>query len=308
MEILGDATAGDPMKEGLVWTHLRISEIIAGFKKRAITIGRSIVKQLFAVFGYVKRQMRKCKSLKEVAHRNGQFEHIAALKADFIAQGLPVLSIDTKKKELLGNFYRAGKCYTQAPVEVNDHDFASFAQGVVIPQGIYDVQQDKCYLTIGTSKDTAAFVCDNLAYYWQNALKEKYSNAQKMLILCDGGGSNSCLHHVVKEALQGLANQIDTEIVLAHYPAYCSKWNPIEHRAFCHITKSWQGAVFDSYETVTTLAQKARTNTGFSVQVRINKQVYQTGKKASQEFLAQNPVVFDEFLPKWNYTFRPQRL
>lgn len=296
------------MKAGVVWTHLRISEIMAAFKKRAVTIGRSIVKQLFSAFGYVKRQMCKCKSLKEVAHRNEQFEHIAALKTDFIAQGLPVLSIDTKKKELLGNFYRQGKCYTQAPICVNDHDFPSFAEGLVIPQGIYDVQENKCYLTIGTSKDTAEFVCDNLAYYWQNGLKDKYPTAQKMLLLCDGGGSNSCLHHVVKEALQKLADSIGIQIVLAHYPAYCSKWNPIEHRAFCHITKAWQGAVFDSYETLTTLAQKAQTSTGFSVQVRINKQVYQTGKKASQEFLAQNPVVFDDFLPKWNYTFIPKLL
>jgi hypothetical protein len=151
-DILGYHTAGDPMKAGLVWTHLRISEIIAAFKKRAVTIGRSIVKQLFIVFDYVKRQMCKCKSLKEVAHRNEQFEHIAALKTDFIAQGLPVLSIDTKKKELLGNFYRQGKCYTQAPICVNDHDFPSFAEGLVIPQGIHDVQENKCYLTIVQAK------------------------------------------------------------------------------------------------------------------------------------------------------------
>jgi hypothetical protein len=129
-----------------------------------------------------------------------------------------------------------------------------------------------------------------------------------MLILCDGGGSNSCLHHVVKEQLQRLCEKIKIEIVVAHYPAYCSKWNPIEHKAFCHITRSWQGVVFDNYQIVKELALKTKTKTGLNVEVHINEKEYKTGRKASDEFLECMPVVFDKIIPKWNYSFKPKLL
>ena len=132
--------------------------------------------------------MRKSKTLKIVEDRNEQFEHIAVLKSEFISQNLPILSIDTKKKEVLGNFFREGKLQTKEAIEVNDHDFYSFSEGTIIPHGIFDLQKNKCFLTLGTSKDTAEFVVDNLEYYWNNSIKKMYNNPQKALVLCDGGG------------------------------------------------------------------------------------------------------------------------
>jgi hypothetical protein len=302
--VVNGYTAGDPMKSGVLWTNLTCREISELLQLHAVRAGVYIVKQLLKMCGYVKRKMIKCKTLKEVKNRNEQFEHIAQLKEGFNKEGLPVLSIDSKKKEMIGNFYRDGKLYTREVQKVNDHDFNTFSTGVVIPHGIYDVNKNKCYLTIGKTKDTAEFVCDNIEYHWNHSIKQWYPLAKRMLILCDGGGSNSCLHYIVKEQMQKLAERLEIDIVMAHYPAYCSKWNPIEHKAFCHITKAWQGVVFDSYETVQELAEKATTKSGFSVHVFMNEKVYKTGEKASEEFMKNMSVEFDDFLPKWNYTFK----
>lgn len=296
------------MNSCILWTNLTCLQISNLLKEQSINVSVLVVRQLFKKCGYVKRKMFKNRTLKIVANRNEQFEHIANLKMEFSKASLPRFSIDTKKKEMLGNFYRDGKLYTTKSQVVNDHDFPSNAEGVIIPHGLYDEQYNKCYLTIGKSKDTAEFMADNIEHHWTNSLKEKYPNAKKMLILCDGGGSNSCLHHVVKEQFQKLSEKIQMEIVVAHYPAYCSKWNPIEHRAFCHITRSWQGVVFDSYEIVKELAEKTKTKTGLSVEVNFNNKEYKTGNKASTDFLESMPVKFDEVLPKWNYSFKPKLL
>jgi len=296
------------MNANVLWTNLTCKQISELLKQRAIDAGVYVVRQLLKMCGFVKRKMVKKNTLKEVKDRNEQFEYISQLKEKFTSENLPILSIDTKKKEMLGNFYRDGKLYTVEPINVNDHDFNTFADGVIIPHGIYDVNNNKCYLTIGKSKDTAEFVCDNIEYYWNNSMKQLYPSARKILILCDGGGSNSCRHYVVKEQLQKLSKRLQLKIVVAHYPAYCSKWNPIEHKAFCHISRTWQGVVFDNYDIVKELAEKTTTKTGFSVDVHINEKIYCTGKKATDLFLESMPVEFDEFLPKWNYSFKPKLL
>jgi hypothetical protein len=250
---------------------------------------------------FVKRKMRKCKTLKEVENRNEQFEYIAKIKNRFINKKLPVLSIDTKKKEMIGNFFREGKAFCKKALGVLDHDFKSFSDGIAVPHGIYDLVKNICYLSIGTNKDTAEFVKDNIEYHWHNSIKYDYPDAKKMLILCDGGGSNSSSHFVVKEQLKQLAENLQVEIVVAHYPPYCSKWNPIEHRAFSFISKKWQGELFDNYEKIKNLAEETTTKTGFSVKAYMNKKAYQTGEKASKEFMKTMPVIFNKFLPKWNY-------
>ena len=302
MVILQDHTAGSPMNEKVRWTNLswfRISELLKG---QGLNAGRYVVKNLMKQLGYVRRKMIKCKTMVEVKFRNEQFEYIRKQVGEFVSCGLPVLSIDTKKKEMLGNFYREGHLLTQEPIEVNDHDFQSFSDGSVVPHGIYDLHQNKCYLSLGQSKDTAEFMCDNLRYFWENRIKYYYPAASKMLLLCDGGGSNGCRQHVVKQALYHLSKELEIEIVVAHYPAYCSKWNPIEHKAFCHITRAWQGEVFSSYQKVAQMAEKATTKAGFSVEVWQNHKQYATGIKASEEFMKEYPVKFNEFLPLWNYS------
>lgn len=296
------------MNSNVLWTNLTCRQICDLLKTQSICVCVNVVKQLFKKTGFVKRKMFKNRTLKVVENRNQQFEHIAKLKEEFSSQRLPVLSIDTKKKEMLGTFYRDGKLYTSEPQEVNDHDFKSFAEGEIVPHGIYDLANNKCYLTIGKNKDTAEFMCDNIELQWNKSLKNLYPDTKKILILCDGGGSNSCLHHVVKEQFKKLSDRIQMEIVVAHYPAYCSKWNPIEHKAFCHLTRSWQGVVFKNYEIVKELSENTKTKTGFSVEVSFNDKVYKTGNKASAEFLESKPYENDEILPKWNYSFKPKPL
>jgi hypothetical protein len=248
--------------------------------------------------------MRKCKTLKEVENRDKQFKHIAKLREQFKQKGLPILSIDTKKKEMIGNFHRDGEAWCKEAKPVLDHDFKSFSDGTAVPHGIYDVANNSCYMSIGTNHDTVEFVKDNMEYHWNNSIQKDYPKAKKMLILCDGGGSNSSGHHVVKEMFSQLAKDLKMQIVVAHYPPYCSKWNPIEHKAFSFISKKWQGCVFDNLEIIKEKAEQTTTKTGFSVKAYINTKIYPTGKKASDEFMNTMPVISYKFLPKWNYQFK----
>lgn len=244
--------------------------------------------------------------MKTVADRNEQFEYIAALKAEYGAAGEPILSIDTKKKEPLGEFYRPGTLYTREVLHPFDHDFNSFATGVVIPHGIYDLQRNRGYLNLGTSRETSAFTCDSLRLWWYDEGQWVYPQASSLLLLCDGGGSNGCRSYLFKEDLQGLVDEIGREIRVAHYPPYTSKYNPIEHRLFPHLTKACKGVLFTSVELVKKLMEKTKTKTGLTVTVNILDGVYQTGRKVSKAFKEQMPILFDTVLPQWNYTVVPQ--
>jgi len=247
----------------------------------------------------------KSVSLKNVPNRNEQFEKISELKTAFLDAGMPVFSIDTKAKELMGNFYRKGNYYALRHRLVNDHDFKSYADGIIIPHGLYDIADNFGYLTLGTSKDTSAFVCDNISAFWQSDLQWKYPDKDWMLLLCDGGGSNNSRHYIVKQDLYNLAQNIDMNIIVAHYPPYCSKWNPIEHRLFCHVHRAWDGAVFQNIQIVKELAEMTSTKTGLGVKVNINNKQYQTKRKVNADFKSNitSFVDFDPILPQWNYKF-----
>jgi len=303
LSILIPYTAGDPMDYDVLWTNLTLRQIQVRLKACMISVSCPVIKKLLKSCRYVKRKMRKCKSLKEVENRNEQFEYITKLKKQFIDKKLPVLSIDTKKKELIGRFFRGGRAFCRKAFRALDHDFKSFAKGIAVPHGIYDLVKNICYLSIGTNKDTVEFVKDNIMYHWNNSIKKDYPKAKKMLILCDGGGSNSSSYYVVKEMFKELAEKLQVQIVVAHYPPYCSKWNPVEHRAFSFISKKWEGEVFENHEKIKEIAEQTTTKTGFSVKAYINTKVYQTGIKASDEFMEKMPVIFNRFLPKWNYKF-----
>ena len=253
-----------------------------------------------------RRQSQKKKSFKQDPDRNTQFERISELKLHYLEMGQPVISIDTKKKELLGNFYRKGKLYTQKTIEVLDHDFPSYAEGKVVPHGIYDIHRNKAHINIGTSRDTTEFACDSLAHWWETQGWRAYPDAQKLLILCDGGGSNPSQSSLFRQDLQALANQTGLEIRIAHYPAYCSKHNPIEHRVFCHVTRACEGVVFDSVATVQQLIEKTHTQTGLEVTVDVLDKVYEVGRKAAEHLKSALKIAWDTVLPKWNYTLSPQ--
>lgn len=304
-EVVEDYTGGNPQESQQKWVGLKPKEIHDKLVERDYKVSYYIINQLLSDAGLGKRSYLKSQSLKSVPNRNAQFEKINHLKAAFLDAGMPVLSIDTKAKELLGNFYRKGHYYAQRHRLVNDHDFRTCANGIVIPHGIYDVADNKGYLTLGTDRDTAAFVCDNIATFWQSDLQWVYPDKDWLLLLCDGGGSNNSRHYIVKQDLYNLAQLIDMNIVVAHYPPYCSKWNPIEHRLFCHIHHSWEGAVFHNIQIVKELAEMTSTKTGLSVKVNINRKEYKTKRVVNADFKnnIHSFVNFDPTLPQWNYKF-----
>ena len=214
--------------------------------------------------------------------------------------------MDSKKKENIGNFFRAGHLYTTETLETYDHDFSSFAEAKVVPHAIYDLARNSAVINLGTSHDTSAFACDSLRQWWAEHGQKHYAQATSILLLCDGGGSNSSRHHIFKSDLQRLVNEIGIEIRIAHYPPYCSKYNPIEHRLFPHVTRACQGVVFKSVQLVQKLMARTKTNQGLHVTVNILDKVYETGRKASKDFLANIPILFDDSLPQWNYRAVPQ--
>jgi hypothetical protein len=213
----------------------------------------------------------------------------------------------TKQTEQLGNFYRDCHLYTLEQFLTYDHDFSSFAQGVVIPHGLYDLKQNIGFLNLGTSKETSEFACDCLRNWWYHHGQYDYPKATSILLLCDGGGSNSSRHYIFKQDLQKLVDEIGIDIRIAHYPPYTSKYNPIEHRLFPHVTRACQGVIFTSIDLVKELIEKTRTSTGLSVTVQIIGKVYQTGRKVAHDFKETMQIIFDDFLPQWNYTAVPNR-
>lgn len=306
LDVLKNYTAGDPMNEKIKWTNLTPKEIAEKLEAgHGVRVSETVIRQLLRKHDYRRRKAQKTKTAKNVANRNEQFENIATPQADYRMAGNPIISIDTKKKEFIGDFYRAGYLYTQETISTLDHDFNSLAEGIVIPHSIYDVRRNTGYINIGTSKDTSEFACDSILSWWQNQGRFDYPNATAILILCDGGGSNHSRHYLFKQDLQELANKIGLEIRIAHYPPYTSKYNPIEHRLFPHVTRVCQGVIFKSVAMVKELIQKTTTTTGLKVTVNIIDKVYQTGRRVHEDFKKNMKIVFDDFLPNWNYRALP---
>jgi hypothetical protein len=220
--VLEMTIAGLPQDKDVKWTHLSQRTIGDNLADRNQVTSRYHVNQMLKYRQYKKRALLKKIDLKDVEGRNEQFEKIAAYRTSFANKGLPVISIDTKKKELLGNFSRTGTAYSTSERHANDHDFQSAAEGQIVPHGIYDVNENVGYVTLGLSKDTSEFVCDNLSKCWTETLQYKYPDAETMLLLCDGGGSNASAHYIVKQDLLKLAKSLNINILVAHYPPYCS--------------------------------------------------------------------------------------
>jgi len=305
-DTIKDRTAGDPMRQDVVWTDLTPQEISKSLQAQGVCAGPRIVRRILDGLGLARRQMLKGLPGGDSPHRREQFHHLAHLIREFLEAGNPVLSIDTKKKECLGTLSRDGRVYCQQALKAFDHDFPSLATGVIIPHGIYDLARNQGWIHLGISRDTTAFACDSLRVFWHGDGQRLYPNASAILLLCDGGGSNRCHKHLFKEDLQGVVNDIAVPIRVAHYPAYCSKFNPIERRLFSHVTRACQGVLFDSLHTVLGLMQKTKTQQGLSVTVRVLNTVYEGGRTVSEAFKKNMPIVFEKLLPKWNYWALPQ--
>ncbi len=293
------------MRADVKWTNLSRRQVAKAMAKLGTPVSKNVVSRLLWNEGFRRRKAQKKRTMGQHADRNAQFEKIARLKKQYQDAGLPVISMDTKKKELLGNFYREGVTDAAQPTIVNDHDFTSSGNGTVIPHGIYDVARNEASVHLNCSKDTSELACESIELWFQEQGRSDYPGANELLVLCDGGGSNSATHFIFKEDLQSLANRLGISIRICHYPPYCSKYNPIEHRVFPHVTRACKGVPLTDVATAKYYIEKTVTTQGLKVVVRILDKVYQTGRQYAKDFKKKMKIKFDEYLPKWNYTAIP---
>jgi Rhodopirellula transposase DDE domain len=294
-------TAGDPMQDGVLWTNLTRSEIAAGLQEQGFAVSVTVVDRLLEAFHLRQRKPRKIKTMRHDPHRDAQFRHIAKLKRESLQAGLPVISMDTKKREMLGDYVRPGRVLSSAPLRGWDHDFPTHSSGVVIPHGLYDLALNEGYLHLGDSHDTSEFAADALIDWWRRYGRVRYPQAAAMLLLCDSGGSNGVHRLVFKEQLQRVVDATDLLIKVAHYPPGCSKFNPIDHRLFPHVTRKLQGlAMFRE------LAKRATTHTGLRVFARSLRGMYELGKHATVKSAEQLRICYERVLPNWNYIVIPK--
>ena len=298
-------TAGDPDDEDSVWTDLSPRQIAQAATALGTPVCPTVVRNWLDGLGMAYHKIAKTLAGGQSPYRNTQFERIYDLQLEYFEAGNPLFSIDTKAKELQGQLYRAGRVRTQKPFRAYDHDFPSWAEGVIIPHGIYDLTRNRGHINIGLSHDTSQFACDSFRHYWNFIGRDCYPDATSILWLCDCGGSNSAAQYLFKQDLQLLVNDLGIEIRVAHYPSYCSKYNPIERRFFPHVGRACQGLLFDTLENIVHLMRQASTTTGLRTTVSVLRNVYETGRKVAQDFKQTMTIEFDDLLPKWNYRAVP---
>jgi len=309
-ELMQHETAGDPMT-GLKWTRKTTAKIATELQEGGINVGPKTVSRLLKVMDYslrVNHKMLSRVSKTAPKVRNAQFEHIAELREDFTTRGLPVISVDTKKKELVGQFKNPGVAWNQKPVKVNDHDFPSDALGKAVPYGIYDIQANLGAIFVGNSKDTADFAVESIETWWITEGRLRYPGAKQLFILADGGGSNGSRNRAWKHNLYHLLTERHgISVTVAHYPPGTSKWNPIEHRLFSQISKNWAGRPLDGYEAVLNYIRTTKTSTGLKVTAHLVDRDYQKGLKITDDQMRALPIAWHDSLPRWNYTLAPSQ-
>lgn len=303
--MIRDYTAGDPMRPGVRWTNLSLRRLRLELIAQGLRIGVKSVAQLLLRLRFGRRQAQKKLSAKRHPQQDQQFRKIARLRAEYEASANPIISVDTKKKEFVGNLHRAGRLYTQETIATLDHDFPTSAQGVAHPHGIYDLKRNLGHINLGMSHDTSRFACDSIAHWWQKHGRAAYPQATSILLLCDGGGSNSSRRYIFKYHLERLADQLGVEIRVAHYPPGCSKYDPIEHRFFPHVTRACQGVIFTTIELIQSKMAETRTETGLRATVEVLHGDYPVGEKVPQGYKSSMRIVFDEDLSAWNYRAVP---
>ena len=405
LSVINEYIAGDPMDESVRWVKLTRGEISKKIAAFGIKVSRNIVRKLLKKHDFVKRKMQREIIGGIYENWNEQFQNIIGYKQEYLDSNNPIISIDTKKKELLGDLHRAGSVYCKdmqkiarldnnktaeindfkqydsalllshdgatiyslqsdktihglasalfiqqvnsvliknpiianatsaklidalqnfskekfakiaklfslylrdEAIKVHDHDFVHLSTGKIVPHGIYDIKQNKAFINIGNSFETAEFVCDSIKHWWNNHGKFDYPNANEILILSDAGGANSYRHHIYKIELQELVNAINMPIKMAHYPPYSSKWNPIEHRVFPHVTKAMEGVVLKTEEQAAKVIGTAKTKTGLVVVTNVIKKVYQKGKEWTKESLEKIQIKRGISLGQLNYIITPQ--
>lgn len=296
------------MNKNIRWIKLSRAEISKAMKKLGVLVSRNVVRRLLKKHQFVKRKIQRKKATGESKDREEQFNIISSKKKTFMRSSNPVISIDTKKKELLGNLHRDGSVYTTQVIESYDHDYGHLSQGKIVPHGIYDLKENKAHITIGLNNETAEFICYSIKNWWKTKGINSYPGAKKILILCDAGGANSYRHNIFKVELQKLSDAIGISLVISHYPPYTSKWNPIEHRVFPHVTRAMEGVVINSVNEAKDLIKKTKTEKGLEVTSSVVKKTFVKGKKAAKDFMNNIKIKFDSSVEYLNYTISPRAL
>ena len=295
-------TAGSPVNENILWTNRSPAAIADDVRKEGFEVCADTIKRILTEeLNLSRRAARKDETACSFAERDEQFRHIAALRRKYEKHDWPIVSIDTKKKEILGVFFPPGQAYTNGRVVVADHDFVTSDERLV-PYGVYDVRRNEGLMRLACGADTPELACDAIWSWWQRLGWDQYYAAPRLLLLCDCGGSNGYRMHRFKQELCDLAVDMQLDIQVAHYPPGCSKYNPIEHRMFCHVSRSIRAVVLKTIHIAKSFIERTTSRTGLRVVAETARHSYERGLKATREFLDHNPIQFDKFLPQLNYT------
>ena len=303
-------TAGDPIS-GCKWTAKSTEKIArelsrAGCRVSPKTVARLLKEMNFSLRVNVKMLESGQSKPIDPQIRDRQFRYIKRQRLEYARKGLPVISVDTKARELIGRFHHSGRCWSRERIDVFDHDFPSDADGVGIPYGIYDTVRNEGFVSVGISRDTACFAVDAIRSWWTKAGSTHYRHADAILILADCGGSNSYRTRLWKYQLQtDLCNRSALRVKVCHYPPGTSKWNPIEHRLFPFVSANWAAQPLVSYEAMLKRIRATRTETGLRVRALLNNKEYQTGIKVSDAQMQQIALTPARVHPQWNYSIAP---
>jgi hypothetical protein len=305
-ELVDPATRGDPQST-LCWTCKSTRHLADALVKKGHQVSHQTVERLLRELGYSLKANRKTREGSSHPDRNAQFEHIARKVRSFQRRGQPVISVDTKKKELVGDFKNAGQEWQPQgqPEQVRSKDFKDKKLGKVAPYGVYDLTANEGWVSVGIDHDTAEFATESIHRWWQRMGSQAYPKAKSLLVTADGGGSNSSRCRLWKVAVQRLANVLGLRITVCHFPPGTSKWNKIEHRMFCHITENWRGKPLVSRAVIVSLIGSTTTRTGLRVKAELDDNFYATGVKVSEADLATVKMKQDTFHGEWNYTIVP---
>ena len=308
LEALVDpVTRGDPMSP-LRWTSKSTRALASELGTKGFSVTQHTVGEMLGTLGYSLQATRKTLEGESHPDRDAQFRHINSEAEAFQARGQPVISVDTKKKELVGEFHNRGREWQPAgaPVFTNTHDFPGMAIGKAIPYGVYDVAANNALVSVGLDHDTPVFAVNSIRAWWSKMGSAAYPTATELLVTADAGGSNGYRARLWKAKLQLLATDLGLAITVVHFPPGTSKWNKIEHRLFSHISLNWRGRPLEDYETVVQLIGSTKTRSGLAVKARLDRRKYPTGKKVPDSVMSALNLTPAKFHGEWNYTLRPE--
>lgn len=308
-DIIEPDTRGDP-ESPLRWTCKSVRNISDFLGKKGYHVSRQSVARILHEMEYSLQGNRKTKEGKDHPDRDKQFRFINRICKRFLSKGDPVISVDTKKKELIGEYKNEGQDWHKkhSAIEVNGHDFPDPKVPKAIPYGIYDIGDDSGWVNIGIMADTAEFAVSSIRHWWQYVGSRRYSNSKKLLICADAGGSNGYRLRLWKKELQRFADAREIEISVSHFPPGTSKWNKIEHRLFSFISTNWRGRPLTSYQVIINLITSTTTRTGLTVKARMDKKKYIKGIKVSDNEMKNIKLVKNKFHGEWNYTIKPKKI